>query len=73
MTLAKRDGRPEPLAPGVTYIVTDPATKWHRFYIERRSPNLAAVMFSVVNGTRLPMTSKLLQPLSRPNVYAVAE
>ena len=73
MTLAHRDGRPEPLAPGVTYVLTDRATEWHRFYIERRSPNLAAVMSSAVNGARSPAAFGLLEPLFRPNVYAVVE
>ncbi len=71
LTLVHPDGRREPLANNANYIITDAATAWHRFYIERRSAALAGLFKKIINNEPGVLDLALLGKTAVVNVYNV--
>lgn len=71
LTLVHPDGRQEPLAENANYIITDAATAWHRFYIERRSAALAGLFKKIINNEPGVLDLANLGKTAVGNVYSV--
>ncbi len=67
------DGAREPLARNAVYIGTDAGSRWHSYYLTRRSDTLARLFVWMVAGAGPEDFGLLLKSTDKPNVFDLVD